>query len=217
MNNISIALGVMNRTDRIVKCLSSWCSYDVFDDIVIVDWSSSTPIMQNDEVKAFVSSVNNISIIRVDNKQYFSQSSAYNIAVDNCKNKHILKLDIDHILINKNLPNLFNDLIPSLSSKFYCCEHVTVEHWGICFFDKDAFYQVGKYNEKLSGWGYDDQDFYHRLSKIREKNIMRQIPHLIYHNPHGDDLRVANYKIKDKFESNRRNELISKGLIDYQE
>ena len=202
----------MNRTDRVVKCLSSWCGYDIFDDIVIVDWSSSLPIIENKEVKEIINLQSHIKHIRVNDKEYFSQSSAYNIAIDNCKNNYIFKIDIDHILVNKNLLELFENLASSLSTKFYCCEHVTVEHWGICLLDKNAFYEVGKYNEKLNGWGYDDQDMYNRLSKIREKNIIYNIPYFIYHNPHDDDLRVANYKIKDKFESNRLNELISKNL-----
>jgi hypothetical protein len=70
MNNISIALTVMNRTDRVFNCLYSWCLHSIFDDIVLVDWSSSSPITENDKIKSLVSSKNNIKIIRVDNEKY---------------------------------------------------------------------------------------------------------------------------------------------------
>ena len=210
-NNISVVISVMNRTDRIISCLSSWVNFPVIDNIVLVDWSSKENILDNSNIKSFLSKHPHINIIRVENQEFFSLPKSYNLAIGNTINNNILKLDIDHILSSPKLPTLLESIIPKLNTDFYCCEHVTVEHWGICFFDKSAFYEAGKYNERLNGWGYDDQDLYNRLSKIRKKNIIRNIPYLIYHNPHGDDLRVENYKIKNKFESNRINELIAKG------
>jgi len=216
MEKISIVISVMNRTDRIIECLSSWVDYEVFDDIVLVDWSSSEPILHNEHVSGFCQKNKKINIIRVNNQKYFSLPKSYNVAINNAVNNSILKIDIDHILISDKIPETFQTLSEKLDINFYCCEHVTVEHWGICFFGKDAFKQAGKYDERLSGWGYDDQDLYNRLSNIRKKNIMRQIPYFIYHNPHGDDLRVANYEIKNKFESNKLNELIVKNNQRYE-
>ena len=39
---------------------------------------------------------------------------------------------------------------------------------------------------------------------------MSKIPFFIYHNPHGDALRVANYEIKNKFESLEKNKKLAK-------
>jgi predicted glycosyltransferase involved in capsule biosynthesis len=211
--DISIAISVMNRTDRIISCLASWLNFPNINDIVIVDWSSKKPILEDPTINSFIKNTSIIRTIRVDNEEYFSLPKSYNLAIDNTFNPNILKIDIDHILYSKKFPELLEQLIPKLSTNFYCCEHVTVEHWGICFFDKTAFYEIGMYNERLSGWGYDDQDLYDRLCKIRKKNIMKNIPNLVYHNPHGDDLRVANYQVKDKFESHRINELIARGKL----
>lgn len=203
----------MNRTDRIVSCLSSWLNFDNINDIVLVDWSSKKNILEDQTVNDCIKNNSIINLIRIDNEKYFSQSKAYNVAIKNTINDNVLKIDIDHILTSNKLPQMLGRLTPKLTTNFYCCEHVTLEHWGICFFQKNAFYQIGMYNEKLTGWGYDDQDFYYRLSKIRKKNIIRNIPYLVYHNPHGDNLRVENYEIKNKFESNRINELIAKGKL----
>jgi len=210
MNRISIALTVMNRTDRVYDCLSSWCRHDIFDDIILVDWSSSPPIIENEEIKNLLSSKNNIKVIRVDNEKYFNQPAAYNIAINNCKNNYILKLDIDHILVNDNLPLMFENMTKDLDDSFYCCENVTPEHWGIVFMSKKLFDSVNGYNEKLTGWGGDDNDLYFRMSKLKTKKIMSKIPFFIYHNPHGDDLRVANYEIKNKFESLEKNKKLAR-------
>lgn len=203
----------MNRTDRVISCLSSWVNLPNITDIVLVDWSSSENILYDQDIALFVKKHPIINTIRVNNEKYFSLPKSYNLAIDNTVNSNILKVDIDHILASHTFPHLLSQLTSKLETDFYCCEHVTVEHWGICFFDKKAFYEVGKYNERLRGWGYDDQDLYNRLSKIRKKNIIRNIPYLVYHNPHDDNLRVANYQIKNKFESNKINELIAKGEL----
>lgn len=210
MNNISIALTVMNRTNRVFDCLSSWCFHSIFNDIVVVDWSSSVPITEDEEIKNLVSSKSNIKIIRVDNEKYFNQPAAYNIAIKNCKNNYILKLDIDHILINDNLPLMFENMTKDLDSSFYCCENVTPEHWGIVFMSRQLFDSVNGYDERLTGWGGDDNDLYYRMSKLKTKKIMSKIPSFIYHNPHGDALRVANYEIKNKFESLEKNKKLAK-------
>jgi predicted glycosyltransferase involved in capsule biosynthesis len=210
MNNISIALTVMNRTNRVFDCLSSWCFHNIFNDIVVVDWSSSVPIMEDEQIKNLVSSKNNIKIIRVDNEKYFNQPAAYNIAIKNCKNDYILKLDIDHILINDNLPVMFENMTKNLDNSFYCGEDSTPEHFGIVFFSKELFDSVNGYDERLVGWGGDDNDIYFRMSKTNTKIMMTKIPNYIYHNPHDDNLRVANYKIKNKWESLEKNKKLAR-------
>jgi predicted glycosyltransferase involved in capsule biosynthesis len=210
MNNISIALTVMNRTDRVFDCLYSWSIHNIFNDIVLVDWSSSSPIMENEEIKNLLSSKNNIKVIRVDNEKYFNQPAAYNIAINSCKNNYILKLDIDHILINNNFPLILEDMTKNLDNSFYCGEDSTPEHFGIVFFSKKLFDSVNGYDERLVGWGGDDNDIYFRMSKINTKIMMTKIPYYIYHNPHDDDLRVANYEIKNKWESLEKNKKLAR-------
>lgn len=213
MNSISLVISVMNRTDRVIQCLESWINSNVINDIILTDWSSREPILSDREISNFCHQYKSIKILRINNQKYFSLSKSYNYAIDHTKNDSILKIDIDHILVSPKFPLMLQQLSKQLKTDFYCCEHTTLEHWGICFFSKEAFFEIGKYNERLNGWGYDDQDLYKRLSKIRKKNIIRNIPYLVYHNPHGDDLRVANYQIKDKFESNKLNEIIANGDI----
>lgn len=209
MNDISLVVSVMNRTDRVISCLSSWINFPTINDIVLVDWSSTKNILDDKETFGFIEKHPIIRVIRQDGEEYFHLSRSYNLGIDQSVNANILKIDIDHILIDKTFPYFLTSLIPKLNTDFHCCRNTTMVHWGICFFDKNAFYEIGKYNESLSGWGYDDQDFYSRLSKIRKMNIVNNIASLVYHNPHGDDLRVANYKIKDKWESNRLNEMMT--------
>lgn len=41
---ISLVVPVMNRSDRIIPCLSTWINHPAIDEVLIVDWSSSQPI-----------------------------------------------------------------------------------------------------------------------------------------------------------------------------
>jgi len=212
MNNskkVSIAVAVMNRTERIVKCLSSWAKFEIFNDIVLVDWSTNPPILSNPYVKSFVFE-NKIKVIRVDNEKYFSLPKAFNLAIDNTINENILKIDIDYILTNKNFINQIIEFSDRLDKEFFICTNPNlIDFFGMVLMKKQAFNDAGGYNELLAGWGYDDIDLYNRLKKNLKTGSINNILSYIYHNPHDDNLRVANYEIKDKNISHKINIKIS--------
>lgn len=194
---ISIAVAVMNRTDRIIKCLSSWSKHKIFDDIVLVDWSTTPPILSDLNIKSFVSENSNVKILRVDNEQYFSLSKAFNLAIKNTINKNILKIDIDYVLIDESFIDLLIELYDRLDNEFFAgIDHSASFFFGMLFVKKQDFLEAGEYNELFEGWGHDDIDLYNRIKKKMTK--IENISSYIYHNPHDDNLRVANYNIKDK-------------------
>ncbi len=209
-DKISIAVCVMNRTDRIIECLSSWIVHEKVDEIVILDWSSNPPILDDSDVLQFINNNNKIKHLRIDNQKYYNVSKACNLCIQNTKNKYVLKIDIDHILINSTFLDMICDSLPLLDSRFYSGRHTTVVHWGIVLFDKNIFDKIQGYNEKLEGWGYEDSDLYDRMSKIIKEYTFVNIKENIYHKPHDDNLRVANYKIKDINMSHSINEALSK-------
>lgn len=215
-NKISVVVVAMNRNDRVVPCVESWLSHRAFDDIVLVDWSSEPNMKDDYLIKDLVESNSKINFIRVDGEPYFNLCRSYNLGIDKAKNQNVLKIDIDYVMKNPEFADYISAL--DLSSSFYSTfepwppkHYWPFEYWGLLLFNKDHFNKAGRYNEKLKGWGQDDQDMAKRLGLVAERKIMKRfyLNH-VYHIPHGDDLRTANYEIKNKWASLHANTEILK-------
>jgi glycosyltransferase involved in cell wall biosynthesis len=204
---ISLIVPVMNRSDRVIPCLETWINQPQINEILIVDWSSTVPIKTDPDLTP-ITNHNKTKIVRVnDEKSFMSMSFSLNVALNYAKYDHILKCDIDYKLINPELLNMFQ----IDENNFYCG---TVRNkWdfhGFSFFKKEDAIKINGYNEKFRGWGWDDEDFYRRLEKIGlERIIIMEIDDFLYHIPHEDSLRTANYPEKLKYKTNRQNAIIS--------
>ena len=195
----------MNRTDRAIQCLNSWHNHNMVDEIVLVDWNSERPLSEISEIK----SMPKLNLIRVDNKKEFNLGQAYNLGILSAKNELILKIDIDHILNQKDFFVFIQKSIQSVQNKKYITGRGESKAWyyGFAFFTKASFIEAGLFNENLSGWGYDNEDLYNRMNN-NLKEIPIQLKPFVFHLSHGDDLRVANYKEKNKDWSYEKNKMV---------
>jgi len=209
---ISAVVPVMNRSDRIIPCLSTWIDRNEIGEIVIVDWSSTVPIKTDPNLEKFLKHWK-IRIVRVNEEPYFiSMSHSLNVGVFHSKGDHILKIDIDYQLKNPELLKIFER--NQFKKHLFCGTIPNKDNYdfhGFCFFEKRYFIEVNGYNEDCRGWGFDDEDFYRRMEKAGlERVVIMNISEFIYHMPHDDSLRVANYPQKNKNATNRANEEMTK-------
>ena len=216
---ISLLFPVMNRTNVLIQSIPTWLESDSFSELIIVDWSSSEPIFTDPLTQNIINDPR-VRIIRVENEPYFlSPSYAINLGVSRASNKKILKLDVDYKLINIDLFRFINQISPLLKRSFFVTDFVfckiTISIIGFILFNKDHFLAVNGYNENLKGWGYEDIDFYNRLSEVVQKNILSDLDSYIFHIPHEDSLRVANYIDKETpiIDNERMNRVRAKGLF----
>lgn len=196
---ISVIMSCMNRLENLRISLQSWIDFELIEEIIITDWSSSVPLShellpQSDKLK----------LIRVNNQKTFSLSRSLNVAFDfvNQDSKILCKIDTDYILTNKNI--FFDILTPSTfdGSKLKRPIFFT-GHW---MFDESlsGFLIVNKkdfvyYNEEMYGWGFEDQDLYLRLiNNGLQQIIIPGLKKYVYHIPHTEFDRLSNYEIKDK-------------------
>jgi glycosyltransferase involved in cell wall biosynthesis len=208
---ISLIVPVMNRTDRIIPCLSTWIDQEEIDEVLIVDWSSTLPIKYDQKVKE-ITDHHKTKIVRVnDEKSFMSMSFSLNVGIKNASNNHIIKCDIDYKLIKPEFLKLFK--IEENKNQFYC--GTAPKKWdfhGFSFFNKQHALNIEGYNEKIRGWGWDDEDFYRRMEKQGlERIVIMDVDDFIYHIPHDDSLRTANYPQdqQKKHQTNRQNALIA--------
>jgi predicted glycosyltransferase involved in capsule biosynthesis len=198
---ISLVFPVMNRTNILVQSVPTWLESDAFNELIIVDWSSSEPIFTDPSTQDIINDPR-VKVIRVENEPFFlSPSHSINLGVSRASNNIILKLDIDYKLINFDLFKFIKNISPILKRSFFVTDFgfckVTISMMGFVLFNKDHFLAVNGYNENLRGWGYEDIDFYNRLSEITQKNIISDLESYVFHIPHDDSLRIANHIDKE--------------------
>ena len=211
---ISAIISCMNRTDRLIVMLPTWAKMECIKDIVIVDWSSKIPIIQNENIQEILQKYNKIKIVRVDGEKYFHLGKSNNIGFQftNKENKILLKLDVDYININESW--IDHLALEEIDNKFYLKDYFLVGSWrfapsssGFLLVNKSHFEEVKGYNENFSyGWGKEDHELYDRIyvsnlkkaNRFFEKIIFFDIEKYIYHMPHSDELRYCNYPPEQK-------------------
>lgn len=215
---ITAVFPIMNRNHHVWQTVPSWISCEEISEIVLVDWSSANPIHMDENCKNICGN-KKIKIIRVENEQYFlSPSFALNIGIDMSSGSNILKLDIDHKLVNKNLLKI---LSRNLNPGHFFCGTVPLQefncYWGFSFFHRHDFEKIGGFNENFRGWGGEDADFYDRLEKAKcERTVVLNIDDFIQHLDHNDEMRVKNHAIKDMNKSNYLNGVLSRNGLPFE-
>jgi hypothetical protein len=196
-DGLSLVFSVMNRTNVLIQSIPSWLKSKSFDELIIVDWSSTIPIYNDPIVKDIIKD-DRIKIIRVENeKSFISPSFPLNLGISKALNENIIKLDIDYQLINLELFDFINTIKPLLKKSFFVTDSpfckTTISIIGFILLNKYHFLYVNGYNENLKGWGFEDLDLYQRLESLIAKNILTDLDDYIFHIPHDDSLRIANY------------------------
>lgn len=199
----------MNRASVLNITLVSWLQTEV-DEIVIVDWSSQPALTLN-------TTDPRVKLHRVDGKQFYNLGAAYNLAVDLASGDEIIKVDVDYMF------NPYSDYLNkyNLSTGSY----ITGNHEigtlrdahgflrmlnGFAHFWKKDFVDVGGYNVNFIGYGHDDEDLYTRMNQHGLNRI--KLGHdscYVFHIPHDDTYRSANYEHKNTNWTARRNFYIS--------
>jgi len=203
----------MNRVERLEQMLPTWAKIDKIKDIVVVDWSSQIPIIENKNIQKILEEFEKIKIVRVENEKFFHICKSNNIGFKftNNENKILLKLDVDYVNIDESWINCLN--LKEKNGNLFLNHYFIVGSFrfyqsssGFLLVNKAHFRNVKGYNENFtSGWGKDDGDLYGRIYRHQktleffEKIIFFNIEKYIYHIPHDDELRYCNYPPEQKF------------------
>lgn len=213
---ISLVFPVMNRTEILLQTVPTWLKSSQFDELIIVDWSSKPPVIEDSKVQSSVLSDSRVKIIRVQNEDFFlTPSYALNLGITKAANDNILKLDIDYQLVTDEFFDHLHKLINYLDRYFFIADanYCDISLTGLVFFYRSYFLQLNGYNESFRGWGFEDLDLYDRMSTIIQKTMIKNIEKFVYHLPHNNQLRQINHpdpelSTKDSEKINRARSLV---------
>jgi len=179
-DHFSVVTPNRNRLGTLIEVLPSWQRCSQVAEIVVVDLGSRAPIRFDD-----FESGSKLKLVRVLNCDCWRIGLAINLGVDQASFDGICKLDSDiELLDGAALATM------DLDAAFYRGRAGSAVSNGQVVFSKWHWSIVGGYNEWLSGYGFDDSDFYARLrqSGVRECDIE---PACLRELQHGNESRAA--------------------------
>ena len=153
----------MNRNENLKQSLHSWIKLPV-DEIVIVDWSSKTPVAETiADIKD-----DRIKILRVEGEPRWVLTYGFNVGLRFASYSKVYKLDAD-IRVNENFleKNNFDSqsfIRGSWKSALESGANDQIFVNGSFGCGKEQLLKIGFYNELIRTYGWDDSDLYERLS-----------------------------------------------------
>jgi hypothetical protein len=162
----------MNRNDNLKLALPTWLAADGLNEIVLLDWSSDEPVenLVPEDTNGKI-----VKVVRARGQSRWALSWAFNLAASFASYSKIAKIDADILL----MPDFFRK--HDLARGEFC--HGS---WRVARNDNELhlngqmlcwlkdFWEVNGYHEKITSYGWDDDDLYLRLAKnlkLKEKVI----------------------------------------------
>jgi len=184
---VSLVSCARNRTDNLAEAVLSWIALDELSEILIVDWSSDTPVAGDLAARGIRDP--RLRVVRVEGEDKWTLSYAYNAGFRLSRYDRIVKADAD-ILIN---PDFFDrNPLPDdgfIAGNWKLATKDQQHTNGFFYTHRAALARVGGFNEFITSYGWDDDDLYDRLET--EGALRRDVVQdTIYHQPHGDEERL---------------------------
>jgi glycosyltransferase involved in cell wall biosynthesis len=152
-----------------------------------------------------------VKIVKVLDAPIFNVSNARNLGAAASQSNWIFFSDAD-VIFNMEIQNWFSENILTSFHFFRQKPGKSPEISGTvgsCLVSRDSFELVGGYDDVITGWGFEDNDFYLRLkhAKINESFFDKYYFAAI---THSDDKRMEFSETKDKMEQRKLNFIYSK-------
>jgi hypothetical protein len=215
---VSVLCACKDRLGPLLKSLPTWLDCPYVEEIVLVDWSSKEPLIENCDIQKYIAQ-GYVRIVRVEDETYFSLAKAYNLAKDYAAFPVVMKMDTDYAIKSSTWMDRLVLKKFGRRGKYRSLRNYFIHGWwyfaeslgGFCLLNKSDWVD---YNEHFVGWGYDDTDFYTRVRLSGVTSVpFSSIADYLFHIPHDKAERVASYPIADKRESELRNKALSRNKL----
>jgi len=192
--SVSLIAACRDRTSFLLKALPSWRkALSLMDEIIVVDWSTSSDMLQVSELDV-VGKDDRITVIKVVGQDDWVLSRAYNLASKFAGNQLLLKVDCDTMLEQGFLAaHPLNESSVYYRTFWRLARDENERHLnGVFYMPRSLFEDVQGYDERLVTYGWDDTDLFSRLER-EARAISRTFQYdRLHHIRHDDETRAAN-------------------------
>jgi len=183
---VSVVTGCRDRESHLQQALPTWLAAEEVDEVVVVDWSSRDPLATS--LRDHLDRQGGRLVLAVaDHQPRWHLSRCLNLGIQVATGDVVLKLDSDVRL----LPGFF-EANSVEEDHFRAGDDLGIRAplWGNIVAFRSDLLRVKGYDERLVGYGWDDEDLYQRLQRA---GVIRQ--HLDFslldHIDHGDGMRIG--------------------------
>lgn len=186
LERISVVTACMNRNTHILKTLPTWLASKRFEEIIIVDYGSLEPLEQTLAPTDFLDHPN-VRVIRVEAEKW-CLAEAFNTGLFQAQAPFTMKLDADTLMRGMANMSLRLSAQQFRSGNWRTFENNVLN--GVVLAPTEAIKKTGGYNEQIRRYGWDDCDFYERLSELA---LIKTdlVEHEFYSLDHSDEERLA--------------------------
>ena len=182
-HSVSIICGVKDRAEHLFKVLPTWLVLPEVAEIIIVDWSSKE--------RLYFPRESLVTVVRVEGEELWQPGPCFNLALQVATKPYVLKLDVDVAVKD----SAFFRAHPVLPNVFYAGDHYKADDEneahlsGIVYAKLSDLLSVNGYNERMTTYGYDDDDLYERLqlAGLSRHTVNHKA---FYHIPHSNAIRL---------------------------
>ena len=181
---VSVVVACMNRTPSLRTTLPSWTRIPSVGEIVVVDWSSSSPTTPQAQTGGDTSIESlttreaashpdiTFRVVRVDGESKWMLARAYNLAASRATLPILLKLDCDYEIPDAApLETLLGKMQTGFEDEAFftgdwrSARDENEKHLnGLLAIRRADFRRVGGYDERIQTYGWDDTDLHERLT-----------------------------------------------------
>ena len=150
---LSIVTVVMNRSHHLRHSAPLVARWPRHAEHLILDWSSRVPVTAAD-----LPDDPRIRLVRVEGEQEWSPGRSFNLAFALARHPLLLRLDGDSWPTDPQLE------LPPLAAGHYRRLPIGGGLTGLLLIHREDLWAVGGFNERLSGYGFEDKDLDRRLA-----------------------------------------------------
>eukprot|EP00177_Eucheuma_denticulatum_P003322 GFKZ01006005.1.p1 GENE.GFKZ01006005.1~~GFKZ01006005.1.p1 ORF type:complete len:724 (+),score=90.66 GFKZ01006005.1:135-2306(+) len=163
---VTVIAACRDRTHSLSLALPVWDSVEGLKEIVLVDWGSDESILENISAVETMVSSGKLTFIRVRATNWVL-GRAYNLAAKFATGGVLLKLDCD-TSVDKSFLRTHSLRKGTFYTVHWGSERAENERSlrGIWMARKKDFWNVGGYDERIVGYGYEDVDLYARWAEM---------------------------------------------------
>lgn len=203
--NISLCTQIRDRNKYLPEAYASWIKHP-FSEIIVVD----SPVEECAwDVIGAMGICPVTRYIKITDNIPYNSSEMKNTCIRASSCGIVLYIDADVVIKTEDSAVLFNSLTFPVGSYLQGEKNTIITYTtGTFCFHRQDYESIGGFNEKLTDYGGDDGDVYHRLFLAGVKRL--PLPPLFEHINHPDGLRTRYYANKDKILSGLKNTLKSR-------
>jgi hypothetical protein len=184
---ISLITACRNRNANLKRALPSWLACPQITEVVIVDWTSDTPVAEDLAASGLTDP--RIRVLRVEDEPRWVLGYPFNLGFQSARAARILKADADIVI----QPDFFrrNSLRQGafIAGNWRTAAKDQAFVNGFFYIERASLVELGGFNEYITSYGWDDEELYARLCERglnREEVAGGSITHL----PHDDAKRT---------------------------